>query len=270
MTETLLSPSNILLYGRVMVDLEFKGIPPNKNRSTTSTLRHRSRALFPRPDRRRASARTSSCRTSSTHIERTLQGNPSWRGSTASASRATTTICPSQRFSWSMAPGSDPEAWRPATTMPEARYDRAPSDTDRSGVARQATSFAEDMRVWSYDKGDYSIRLGSGDRTAGTDTAPGGTTVRTNSRPTIAGRAHSRAAECLHERPERVLARSRTQHGGLNIGSEAPRQAPADCSSVAQCRPALRRPSIKTSFSLGSLLGGTCASVRARSSGECA
>lgn len=60
-------------------------------------------------------------------------------------------------------PGSDPEAFRPAAAgkhrLPEARVDRAPSDADRSGVARTGTSFAEDMRVWSYDKGDFSIRL---------------------------------------------------------------------------------------------------------------
>jgi hypothetical protein len=58
-------------------------------------------------------------------------------------------------------PGSDPEAWRPATSLPDARVDRAPSDADRSGIARTSTSFAEDMRVWSYDKGDFSIRLDS-------------------------------------------------------------------------------------------------------------
>jgi hypothetical protein len=56
-------------------------------------------------------------------------------------------------------PGNDPEAWRPGTALPDARFDRAPSDGDRSGIARTATSFAEDMRVWSYDKGDFSIRL---------------------------------------------------------------------------------------------------------------
>jgi hypothetical protein len=56
-------------------------------------------------------------------------------------------------------PGSDPEAWRPDTALPNARVDRAPSDADRSGIARTATSFAEDVRVWSYDKGDFSLRL---------------------------------------------------------------------------------------------------------------
>jgi hypothetical protein len=56
-------------------------------------------------------------------------------------------------------PGSDPEAIRPANALPNARVDRAPADADRTGVASTPSSFSEDMRVWAYDKGDFSIRL---------------------------------------------------------------------------------------------------------------
>lgn len=56
-------------------------------------------------------------------------------------------------------PGGDPEAWRPGNQLPDARVERAPSDVDRTGVARTGASFSEDIRVWSYDKGDFSIRL---------------------------------------------------------------------------------------------------------------
>ena len=41
----------------------------------------------------------------------------------------------------------------------DARYARAPEEADRTGVAAQGYSFSEDIRVWSYDTGDYSIRL---------------------------------------------------------------------------------------------------------------
>jgi hypothetical protein len=51
--------------------------------------------------------------------------------------------------------GSDPEAVRPANS----RAGRAPADADRTGVASSPGSFSEDIRVWTYDKGDFSLRL---------------------------------------------------------------------------------------------------------------
>jgi hypothetical protein len=51
--------------------------------------------------------------------------------------------------------GSDPEAVRP----PNSRAGRAPADADRTGVASSPGSFSEDIRVWTYDKGDFSLRL---------------------------------------------------------------------------------------------------------------
>ena len=36
---------------------------------------------------------------------------------------------------------------------------REPSVTDKTGVAATAKSFSEDMYVWEYDKGDFSIRM---------------------------------------------------------------------------------------------------------------
>ena len=38
-------------------------------------------------------------------------------------------------------PGSDPEAFRPAPDLPNARVDRAPADADRTGIAIQDYSF---------------------------------------------------------------------------------------------------------------------------------
>jgi hypothetical protein len=36
---------------------------------------------------------------------------------------------------------------------------RGPASGDETGVATQDYSFADDMRVWPYDKGDFSIRM---------------------------------------------------------------------------------------------------------------
>lgn len=43
--------------------------------------------------------------------------------------------------------------------LPAPREARAPAKTDLSGAGAQGYSFPEDMRVWSYDKGDFSMRL---------------------------------------------------------------------------------------------------------------
>ena len=51
--------------------------------------------------------------------------------------------------------GVDPEAPRLAA----ARVARAPADADLTGVAGRTGSFSEDMKVWSYDKGDFSLRM---------------------------------------------------------------------------------------------------------------
>ncbi len=41
----------------------------------------------------------------------------------------------------------------------DPRAARGPESPDLSGNAAQDHSFAEDIRVWSYDKGDFSIRM---------------------------------------------------------------------------------------------------------------
>ncbi|MGH6891817.1 MAG: hypothetical protein ACREEP_06130 [Dongiaceae bacterium] len=47
----------------------------------------------------------------------------------------------------------------PSTNFENQRFSRAPSSADRTGLGSQTGSFARDMRVWTYDKGDFSIRL---------------------------------------------------------------------------------------------------------------
>jgi len=42
---------------------------------------------------------------------------------------------------------------------PHRRVARPPAEVDLSGIGATARSFPDDMMVWTYDKGDFSIRL---------------------------------------------------------------------------------------------------------------
>lgn len=53
--------------------------------------------------------------------------------------------------------GRDPE-YPPAA---DQRTTRAPSTVEQTGLAAQIGSFAKDMRVWVYDRGDFTMRLDS-------------------------------------------------------------------------------------------------------------
>jgi hypothetical protein len=56
-------------------------------------------------------------------------------------------------------PGLDVEAERPGGGFSFDRLARAPGHADQTGMASSSANFSEDIRVWSYDKGDFSIRL---------------------------------------------------------------------------------------------------------------
>jgi hypothetical protein len=160
MPETLLSPSNILLYGRVLVDLQFTGIPPNKDpvEDAEPPAAQGGKAFpVPKPPPRLGD---------NNFFQKQLDADRGLDAKQVKLARIYGFSFEGHYYDMARpaifvvhGPGSDPEAWRPAATLPEARFDRAPSDADRSGIARTATSFAEDIRVWSYDKGDFSIRL---------------------------------------------------------------------------------------------------------------
>jgi hypothetical protein len=51
--------------------------------------------------------------------------------------------------------GRDPE-YPPAQ---DVRATRAPGISEQTGLASQIGSFAKDMRVWAYDKSDFTIRM---------------------------------------------------------------------------------------------------------------
>jgi hypothetical protein len=56
-------------------------------------------------------------------------------------------------------PGVLAEVFRPESVPPFDRVARAPGYVDRAGTAAPGSGFAEDLRVWAYDKSDLSMRL---------------------------------------------------------------------------------------------------------------
>lgn len=54
--------------------------------------------------------------------------------------------------------GQDPDLPEP-TTEDYKRLARSPGRLSRTGLGRHSGSFSKDMRVWAYDKGDFSMRL---------------------------------------------------------------------------------------------------------------
>jgi hypothetical protein len=52
--------------------------------------------------------------------------------------------------------GRDPEF---PPVKDSVRASRAPTTSDYSGLVAQGGSFSSDMRVWAYDKGDFTLRL---------------------------------------------------------------------------------------------------------------
>jgi hypothetical protein len=62
-------------------------------------------------------------------------------------------------------PGTPAPPPVPGNAPPNQFVARGPSDTDRSGEARNDAEFSSDIMYWEYDKGDFSLRL---DVTAGT------------------------------------------------------------------------------------------------------
>ncbi|MGH6900423.1 MAG: hypothetical protein ACREJ5_28395 [Geminicoccaceae bacterium] len=192
MPETLLSPSNILLYGRVLADvlLQHPEVETTAGGATT--------AQAPAPARARSTRGQARAQAASAQVQSSSSGNPGGvqedtvplapdpppklgantflqNQLTADAGIAESSPRLARIYGFSYeghyydlarpaiflvhGPGNDPEATRPGTTLPESRVDRAPADADRTGVANTARSFSHDMRVWSYDKGDFSIRL---------------------------------------------------------------------------------------------------------------
>jgi hypothetical protein len=140
MVERLLFPSRVLLYGRAVVDLQIAaqvGIPEG--------VPLRGANLFLQQQLAAAGAR----------IAR-IYGF-SYEGHYYDLAKPALFVV--------HGPGEAAERPVPGPTGPEgqagppSRVARAPDETDRTGVAATPRSFSEDMMVWAYDKGDFTIRM---------------------------------------------------------------------------------------------------------------
>ena len=171
MVESLLSPSNVLLYGRVLRDLELRFGQDNTGTPPPTGLDGQGNVL-PSDDLRPANAPEQpppSALPIPPQPPRMGDNNFLQRQLSAPGAR----LARIYGFSYEgryvdLTPpaiflvhgeGRDPEAFRPDLRLPNARVSRAPADADRTGIPFTSSSFSEDIRVWSYDKGDFSIRL---------------------------------------------------------------------------------------------------------------
>jgi hypothetical protein len=163
MAETLLSPSNILLYGRVMTDIiiDFHA-PPRTPIDDVHPPGPEECKRFPDPEPPpRLGENNFLLNQLMRGPEQDEQTTPRLARIYGFSFEGHYYDLPKPAIFLVHGPGSDPEAWRPGNALPEARLDRAPADADRTGVASTPSSFSEDMRVWSYDKSDHSLRLDS-------------------------------------------------------------------------------------------------------------
>ena len=141
MAETLLSPSNILLFGRVVTDLSV--IHPAPRHDPFVAPRHITNIFLETQlaDPTAAIARIYGFSYEGRYYELPwpalfLVHGPGQLAETAA--------------DFNPGGGGGPANQRGA---------RAPDDPDRSGLAAQDFSFADNLMVWSYDRADLSIRM---------------------------------------------------------------------------------------------------------------
>jgi hypothetical protein len=134
--ETLLSPSGVLLYGRVVLDLQLNNQPPSNVDPPPGT---------PDPPPRRGD---------NLFLQQQLAAHDA---------------CFARIYGFSFE-GQYYDLPRPAIFLvhgqgveaePKAADNAAsaPADADRTGRTGQTGSLSHDIRVWAYDKGDFSLRL---------------------------------------------------------------------------------------------------------------
>ena len=132
MPETLLSPSRILLYGRVVVDLQIVVPPPPPGPVPNSGVN-----VFLENQIRAPGAALAR-----------IYGF-SYEGHYYDLATPALFIV--------NGPGVDADA-KPAGP----RVSRAPDVADKTGLGATCRSFSDDMRVWGYDKSEFTIRLDVG------------------------------------------------------------------------------------------------------------
>jgi len=149
MAETLLSLSEVLLYGRIMDDIQFKYTPP----PSTVEKGEYGTAPPPRPGKK-------------------FGGNSLLQDQFAVDDGSPAAPCFARIYGFSYEGGYyDLDApiimlvhgmgVSAESVAGDPRASRAPDTADKSGAAAQTHSFADDIKVWSYDKADFSVRLDS-------------------------------------------------------------------------------------------------------------
>jgi hypothetical protein len=134
MSESLLSPSRVLLYGRELEDLTINTEPTNKGLGDNKFLE-------------KQIAKDFSTAADKVRIARIYAF--SYEGHYYDLAKP----------ALFMVHGKGVEAEGKVGGGGNARQARAPESADKTGVAAAAKSFSEEMRVWTYDKSDLSIRL---------------------------------------------------------------------------------------------------------------
>jgi hypothetical protein len=150
MAETLFAASNLLLYGRVLHDLKYTFTHPD------------TRGAFAPADPPKRHGRNDflidQLRTRTDNEGNVLpESEPKLARIYAFSYEGHYYDMPKPAIFVVHGDGADPEEPRPAA--PDPRVSRAPADADRTGVAASGCSFSEDIRVWTYDKNDFSIRM---------------------------------------------------------------------------------------------------------------
>ncbi len=149
MAETLLSLSTVLLYGRKLDDLVLVpkpagGTKPVGDYDISAPMRIGANNFL-------------QVKLTATGARRPkLLELPEF---SALATRGTITILPKPALFVVHGKGAPVEGPAPSGEFAEQRFSRAPGSVDRTGVSNQYGSFASDIKVWSYDKSDLSIRL---------------------------------------------------------------------------------------------------------------
>lgn len=126
--ESLLSPSNVLLYGRILTDLKLENPTGKEPQGLGANQFLEKQLLAEDPGLAR------------------IYGF-SYEGHYYDLTSPAIFLVHGK--------GADPEGPPPA----DPRVSRAPTGVDLTGVAGRTGSFSEDIRVWSYDKGDFSLRM---------------------------------------------------------------------------------------------------------------
>ena len=142
MPETLLSPSNILLYGREITDLAVVH-PINP---ADEEVKHRP-FVVPRDGQ-------------NLFLQKQLEDRDSRLARIYGFSyEGYYYDLPKPALFLVQWGGEDPDRKVGSGPGANRRPARGPDEVDRTGVGAQEYSFSEDMKVWSYDKGDFFIQL---------------------------------------------------------------------------------------------------------------